>query len=147
LKVEYKIRAMASGDLDAIRRLLHQLGYEIEPGELQQRIAGVANAAGHLVLVAEINGSVQGLVHAYIRPAMEKPPEPVIQALVVDRDMRRAGIARALMDEAENWAVDLGFDSISLHTQTARADAIAFYDSLGYKRATTSHLLRKKVDR
>ena len=49
------------------------------------------------------------------------------------------------MAAAEGWAREQGFETVAVATQIARDDANAFYERLGYERAATSHLLRKRV--
>ena len=61
----------------------------------------VTSTADHLVLVAEVEGRVVGLLHVFVRPAIENPREAVVQALVVGEAYRRAGVARSSMAAAE----------------------------------------------
>ncbi|HZU90798.1 MAG TPA: GNAT family N-acetyltransferase, partial [Stellaceae bacterium] len=77
------------------------------------------------------------------RPAFDKPPEVVVQAIVVDAAGRGRGIGKSLMAAAEDWAAGRGYDSVSLYSRTARAAAHAFYAALGYEPVATSHLFRR----
>lgn len=139
------IRPMTEADIPAGRLLLDQLGYALSLPEMRRRFAAVAAAPDHAVLVAECDGQVAGLVHLYARPAFDKPPEAVVQALVVDSGRRGRGIGKMLMAAAEDWAVQRGYASVSLYSRTGRADAHAFYAALGYERAATSHLFRRTL--
>lgn len=136
---------MQPGDLEAARRLLGQLGYALAADEAARRFAAVTAAQGHRVLVAEQGGRVAGLLHVFARPALEKPPEAVVQALVVDAAARGTGLGRLLMEAAERWAAEQGFASVVLGTNVEREDARAFYARLGYARAATAELLRKAL--
>ena len=138
-------REMKRGDLDAVWPLLEQLGYEITREQLEARFEMIWAASDHLLLVAEQGDRVAGFLHASVRPALEKPPEPVVQAMAVDKSARRAGIGGALMAAAESWARDGGFSSISLYSQVERSDAHAFYTRLGFRPVATSALLRKAL--
>jgi hypothetical protein len=69
------IRDMATRDLPEARHLLAQHGYDIELAEVQRRFEAVVRTPAHAVFVAEQNGWVAGLLHLYVRPALEKPPE------------------------------------------------------------------------
>jgi ribosomal protein S18 acetylase RimI-like enzyme len=82
----------------------------------------------------------------FARPALEKPPEAIVQSLVVDVEARSDGVGRALIGAVENWAKQQGLASVSLSSQVDREDAHAFYDSLGYERVATSSLLRKRLE-
>jgi predicted N-acetyltransferase YhbS len=136
-----RIRPLAEADIEAARGLLRQLGYAISEVELRVRFARVLGAADHLAVVAEDGGSVVGLLHAFERPALEKPCEVVMQALVVDGQARGRGVGRALTQAAEDWARAKGSGSIVLHTQRAQA----FYAPLGYGRVATTDFMRKSL--
>lgn len=142
---DLSVRPMTQADLPSVEPLLAQLGYDIAPDEAAHRLAAVVAAPGHCLDVAERDGRVVAFIHFYARAAIEKPPEVIVQALVVDAGLRGGGIGRHLMQRAENWAADNGYPSVALGTQTSRDDAHAFYERLGYQIAATSHLMRKDV--
>lgn len=144
-RVDITLRPMTAADLPAVRPLLTQLGYEIEAEEVRSRFLAVAAAEAHAVLVAEAAGEVVGFVHVFARPALEKPPEAIVQSLVVDTTRRAGRIGKALMTAVECWARERGFRSVALTSQVTRDDAHAFYERLGYRNAATSHLLRKQI--
>jgi len=139
------IRAVVEADLSALAGLLGQLRYDVPQDELQRRLEKVLTSPGHMAFVSEERGHIHGLVHVYGRPAFEKPPEAIIQAIVVDTRARRAGIGKRLMAAAETWAADQGYASVALHASTDRAGAHAFYTTLGYYRAATSVLFRRTL--
>ncbi len=139
------VRAMTNADLVAARPLLAQLGYALSPEEVASRFARVAAAPDHAVMVAQLDGRVVGLLHVFARPALEKPPEVIIQALVTDETLRRSGVGNILMDEAERWAVDRGFTSVSLSSNVVRDGAHAFYEARGYVRTATAHQFRRDL--
>lgn len=137
------IREMTHDDLDAVLPLMDQLGYDVPPEELARRFAAVTGSGDHKLLVAVVNGRIVGFLHVFARSALEKPPEAMVQSMAVDKAIRRGGIGRLLLTHAETWAAEKGFASVSLHSQLKRDDAHAFYQAQGYKRVTTSGLLRK----
>jgi N-acetylglutamate synthase-like GNAT family acetyltransferase len=136
------IRAFRQADLPTARELLRQLGYEIGGVELSRRLARALAAPDHRIVIAEHDGRVAGLMHVFVRPALEKPCEAVVQALVVDEAMRGRGIGQALMRDAEAWAAARGLASVALHTRNARA----FYASLGYATVASPDFMRKHLD-
>jgi N-acetylglutamate synthase-like GNAT family acetyltransferase len=135
------IRAFRQTDMPTVRELLRQLGYEVGIEELAARLARLLGAADHHVTIAEHDGRVAGLLHAFARPALEKPCEAVVQALVVDETSRGLGVGQALMREAEAWAAARGLASVALHTRSAQA----FYTRLGYRQVATADLMRKAL--
>jgi ribosomal protein S18 acetylase RimI-like enzyme len=135
------IRAFRQSDQPRVRELLHQLGYDIAAEDLDARLARVLSAQDHCIVVAEQDSRVAGLMHVFVRPALEKPCEAVVQALVVDEALRGQGIGRALMCEAEAWAAGRGLGSVALYTRHAGA----FYRRLGYAEAATPDFMRKRL--
>ena len=140
------VRLMGETDIPVATALLGQLGYEMAEAETARRLAIVQRADNHRVWVAEFEGAAVGLLHAFFRPALEKPPEVIVQALVVEVASRARGIGERLMSVAEQWARQIGSPSISLYTGLQRAGAHRFYERLGYTKAGTAHLLRKPLD-
>jgi len=69
----------------------------------------------------------------------------IVQALVVDQASQGSGAGKIMMATAEAWAMDRGFTSVALASQVSRAEAHAFYEAIGYRRAATSHLFRKAL--
>ena len=142
----FQVRPVAMEDAAALRPLLAQLGYALDEAEIRRRIGRIAAAGGHcLVAAEEPDGALIAFLHVYGRAALEKPPEAVVQALVVQDSLRGRGIGRAIMALAEQWARDAGYRYVSLGSQVARDDAHSFYEGLGYARYATSHQFRKTL--
>jgi len=100
------------------------------------------------LFVAEAAGSVVGVLRVRI---CESPPGPLmvprcyatIDDLVVREGWRRRGVGRALMTWAEEWAREKGLEAIELGVWEFNADAICFYQQLGY--TTLSRKLGKPL--
>lgn len=137
---------MTVGDVAATQDLLSQLGYPLALSEIQRRYGAIARSEDHAVMVGVQDERIVALCHMYARPALDKPPEAVVQALVVDQVLRGSGVGKRMMAAAESWAADHGFRSVSLGSQVSRSGAHAFYESLGYRNAATSHQFRKLLD-
>lgn len=56
-----------------------------------------------------------------------------INYLAVSPDMRRRGIGRLMMQEAESRLRELGCPKINLQVRTSNKAVLAFYQKLGYK--------------
>src|SRR5271169_5438100 len=98
-----RLRSMTCEDISDSVPLLAQLGYELTADETAQRVRDVLSTPDHSLLVAESAGRVVGLLHVFVRPAIENPREAVVQAIVVDEAFRRASVGRVLMAAAERW--------------------------------------------
>lgn len=140
------ITELTVADLPAAQSLLAELSYDIPMQELTRRFESVVIRDDHAVLMAKDDaGKALGLIHVYVRAALEKPVEAYIQSLVVSKDARRSGVGSSLNQAAENWGKDRGLKSIALHTQIHRADAVSFYTREGYAEITQSRMLRKSI--
>ena len=67
---------------------------------------------------------------------------------------RRKGIAKAVLNELESWALELGFSSCVLETGERQFEAVCLYTKCGYKKTPnfgpyvevkTSHCFEKKL--
>lgn len=139
------VRPIADADIPIATLLLGQLGYDMPRDELARRLAIVLRDGGHRVWVCELDGKVVGILHAFFRPALDKVPEVMVQALVVEAAQRSKGVGERLMAEAEAFARGFSSASVSLYSGAARADAHRFYERLGYVRTGTSALMRRKL--
>lgn len=140
------IRRMTAVDVPVSQVLLSQLGYQMDVQEVRRRYDAVVQSGDHALMVAEQAGRIIALCHTYARPALDKPPEAVVQALVVDQASRGSGVGKIMMTAAEKWAEDRGFTSVTLASHVSRSDAHAFFESIGYRREGTSHLFRKTLN-
>ena len=138
-------RPMVLDDVSRCLNLFAQLGYELEHHEAERRFLAIAAFPGHSLLVAESEKQIVGLLHVYARTALEKPPEAVVQAVVVDRSFRGSGSGKAFMAAAERWACDRGYRSVSLSSNVARGETHAFYEAIGYRRFSSLHFFRKEL--
>ena len=108
--------------------------FQKPPGPARERayIQGLLADEDHGLFVAEVGGRLAGFLHVM---AHDTPPIPilvprrlaVVDNLVVRRDLRRAGIGRALMERAEQWARRQGATEIDLTVFEFNAAAFAFF--------------------
>lgn len=89
------------------------------------------DACLHLALhVDELVGFVMfslRSVFRYPRPIVE------VEELFVSQGYRRQGVARELMKRVSGWAEERGAYGVFLASDSRRADAHRFYESLGYE--------------
>jgi ribosomal protein S18 acetylase RimI-like enzyme len=101
-----------------------------------------------LHLVAEVDGVVVGQLDAIMRPlpsqgSMRMPRRGALIGVAVDEGWRGRGIGTALMEAAEAWAVDHGFDTLELDVADPNGDARRLYERLGY--GLVAHTLVKPL--
>ena len=147
------------GDVDALHRehLPHIFQEPDGPARDREYMLGVLadESCGFFVAEAEepiasrTEGAILGFVQLTIR---DTPPIPIlvprriafVETLAVREDARRAGIGRALMDQAERWVEESGATEIDLNVHEFNQVAIGFYHSLGY--TTSSRRMSKRLD-
>jgi ribosomal protein S18 acetylase RimI-like enzyme len=137
------IRDARPADIPTVWRLIGQLADAPDEAEFRNRFERVSATSGHRIIVAEVDRAVVGVLHVFERPALEKPCEAVVQALVVDGDRRGSGIGEALMREAEAWAGSRKLAATALYTRIDRDRARRFYERIGYRLKATSHLMSR----
>jgi ribosomal protein S18 acetylase RimI-like enzyme len=132
------VRDARPTDVAAVHRLIGQLADAPDEAAFRARFESVLATDGHRIIVAEVEGKVVGVLHMFERPALEKPCEAVVQALVVDSEARSSGVGEALMREAEAWAQSRKLPAVSLYSRDDRKRAHAFYERIGYRIKSTS---------
>ena len=140
------IRPARQGDAADLARLTAQLGYDVESDGLAQRLSRVLASPDQGVIVADLDGEVVGWVHTMIWEYLEAEAFVVIGGLVVDESRRKAGIGRALMQAAEEWARSRGHSVVRLWSSLARTGAHRFYERIGYTNIKTQYSFVKALD-
>ena len=82
-------------------------------------------------LIAESEGEIIGYASAFLPSAGGVAD---LMTIAVHPDFRRQGIAHHLIAELENWAAELGADSMMLEVDINNENAIALYTKLGYQK-------------
>lgn len=141
---EWAIRPAREDDAAALWRLSAELGYAIDPRDVTPRLAAV-RAAGGEILVAERAGRPVGWAQLGVAPALVEARTARLVGLVVSADARGAGVGRALVAAAEDWAIRRGAVGLALSSNVVRHDAHAFYDRLGFARTKTQLVFHKPL--
>ena len=129
-----QIRPCTPQDAAAVSALLRELGYPVSIPLAAAQIQDLSATGWDPILLAEADGVVVGLLASH-RCRMLQYAKPVmrITALVVGRNARRRGVGRLLMQHAEQMADAQGCEFVELTSAADRADAHAFYRSIGYE--------------
>jgi ribosomal protein S18 acetylase RimI-like enzyme len=103
--------------------------------EIRALLAELASDTSRRLLVAEVeSGAIAGTVDVLINknPTHGGRPWAVIENVVVSEALRRHGIGRDLMTEALRFAQVANCYKVQLHSGKQRAEAHAFYRTLGF---------------
>src|SRR6476661_3308635 len=134
----FSIRFADASDVPELTRLFAELGYDIPPTELAERLDTFHTAGEQAFVAADLSsGRLFGVATLHATPVLHRAgPVGRVTALVVDSSVRGRGIGRALMSAAERWAAELGCVLIEVTSNQRRTDAHKFYEGLGYERTS-----------
>lgn len=133
-------------DAAEIARLSGELGYPVSIDAMHARLHALLPLPQHRIVVAQgEHGGLLGWIAVERRHTLESGERIEIAGLVVDAAARGSGVGRALVADAEQWALAQGFGAIGVRSNVAREGSHPFYESLGYVRAKTQHVYRKRL--
>jgi len=129
-----QIRACTPRDATAVGALLGELGYEVSAKQAAEHIRQLTLTGSDPIFLAVADGEVRGLVALHISRMLQyTAPVVRVTALVVDGRARRRGVGKRLMEHAEHLAAAAGCGAVELTSALGRAEAHAFYRSIGYE--------------
>ncbi|MEQ9334215.1 GNAT family N-acetyltransferase [Thalassobaculum sp.] len=132
------IRPAAPGDAPTVEALLAQLGYRMPASELHRRLRASSASETDAVLVATMDGRMVGLIALHWATMLHQPaPTARIATLVVADDARGRGVGRTLVEAGAEAARRAGCAILELTTALHRADAVAFYEAIGFTASST----------
>jgi GNAT superfamily N-acetyltransferase len=141
-----EIRLARAADYARIAELAGQLGYPSTADEIARRLAGMSASGEHAVFVAQsVDGAIAGFLGAFVYRAVEADARVEISGLVVDERYRSQAVGRFLLERAEAWAREKGYEATSLRSNVIRERAHAFYERQGYEHTKTQKSFRKKL--
>jgi GNAT superfamily N-acetyltransferase len=134
MKSAARIRRARPGDAEAIAGLLGELGYPAEAAQVERRLERIARDPSSRLFIADVNGEIAGLGGLHVLPLVEHDELGcMLTAMVVGVKHRRRGIGAELVSAVEREARSRGCDRLVLSSADRRADAHAFYESLGFE--------------
>jgi len=140
-----QIRACTPKDATVVGALLGELGYEVSAKQAAEHIRQLTLTGSDPIFLAVADGEVRGLVALHISRMLQyAAPVVRVTALVVDGRARRRGVGKRLMEHAEHLAAAAGCGAVELTSALGRAEAHAFYRSIGYE--ASSLRFRKTLD-
>lgn len=140
------IRPAQIADARSISELTTQLGYDVPPSTVGERLARLVGRSDQQFLVAEMDDDVVGWIHVVTIEYIETGAFGVVGGLVVDRTHRKHGVGRALMARAEDWVRGQGCTLMRLWSSAMRTESHRFYEHLGYANVKTQYTFVKALD-
>ena len=136
---DYKEIEMLFAEIDTYHRESLPLVFRKPdgPSRTQDFLFGVLNDRNAMIFIAEYQGRIIGLVHAYVREIPEIPiriPCQVgeVDQIIVTQRYRHYGVGKALMERVHQWAGEMKLDRLELSVWDFNQGAHGFYRDLGY---------------
>lgn len=139
-----QIRRAKRQDMEALAHLVTQLGYPSDRDQIRRRISRLAPGQS-AVLVATSGGDALGFVHVAVKVNIQIEPSADIAGLIVAERVRGSGVGRALMQAAEDWALQHRCATVYVSTNVMRRGARSFYRRLGYEPVKESVVFSKRL--
>ena len=133
---QINIREAEMTDIFALTKLMNELGYDTTIDEMKIRFTSIQNHEDYKTFIATSNTQVVGMVGMTKNYFYEQNGIYIrVVALVINYGFRQNGIGRKLMEASENWAREVGADTILLNCGNREERTIArqFYQTLGYQ--------------
>lgn len=128
------VRHATDADAQDIARLIGQLGYPFDASDAPRRLAKMATGGRAVVLLAEQNGHVVGLITSHLLSVINREYDVAwLTTLVIEKTVRGSGVGRTLVQAVEQFAREAGCERLTVTTHLHRADAHAFYEKLGFE--------------
>ena len=138
------IRKIDSKDALQISVLANQLGYNINEAAVTTQIASVVKHSEHLVFIAIQDDKLTGFIHGCKMLRLTSPTFWEICGLVVDRNYRRQGIGKKLVQHLKN-SIEPNIN-IRVRCNVKRDSAHLFYKDLGYAEKKEQKVFEKQAD-
>jgi ribosomal protein S18 acetylase RimI-like enzyme len=145
----WRVREATAADVDVIVALFlegdwhHHRGVPAAfaepspPVRSREHVENIINSERSAILLAEHEGEVAGFVHVEERSAPAGPvfvPQQflLVDSIVVTESLRGSGAGQSLMEAAYAWGRTRSLASVQLNVWEFNAEAIRFYERLGY---------------
>ena len=135
-----QVREIVDSDVDSIISLWHAAGVSRPWNNPDVDIAFARRDVHSTILVGHVGARL--VVTAMIG---EDGHRGWVYYVATDPDLRGRGFGRQIMDAAEAWLAARGVWKVQLLVRADNAQAVAFYDHLGYKDTRTT-CLQKVLD-
>lgn len=145
--MEHVIRESRLEDAAAIYKLnSEEMGYDYSLNETVGILNRLLFDAQHKIYVAEFSERVVGYVHIAVYELLYAPKLINIMGIAVSSSFQRMGIGKALLEQAELWAKEIGASGVRVCSGSKRSQAHALYRSMGYGDGRTQLNFKKMFE-
>jgi GNAT superfamily N-acetyltransferase len=138
------IRKAKKSDASLLAILSGELGYPTTTAEMESRLEILFSKSDNGIYVAELD-SLVGWIHVAIIQSLESNPFVEICGLVVAESQRGKGIGTRLVEMAESWVQEKGYNHIRVRTNVLRKETRRFYKQVGFQSKKTQEVFDKII--
>jgi GNAT superfamily N-acetyltransferase len=131
--MQFASRFAEISDANEIARLSEQWGYLSTSEKMKRCLQDIADNKDHVVFVLLYDNQIAGWIHGIYSLRIESDPFVEIGGLVVDKNFRRRGMGKYLIDKIIEWSALRNCHKIRVRCNVIRREANAFYGSVGFK--------------
>lgn len=116
--------------------------------EIEEFFAGNAVDIVETFVVERPSGNLAGFIELNIRSFVEgsrSTQVPYVEAWYIDPDIRGKGIGKSLIEKAEKWSLDKGFNEMGSDAELENQGSIAAHKALGFKEVDRIVCFLKKL--
>jgi len=144
--MQYVARFAEMDDAHAIAYLSEQWGYKSTKEKMLRCLQDIRNKSDHVIYVLLNDDQIiVGWIHGIYSLRVESDPFVEIGGLVVDKDFRRQGLGKFLVDKIVEWSLLRNCHMIRVRCNIIRKEANAFYGSIGFKEIKQQKIYDMKV--
>jgi aminoglycoside 6'-N-acetyltransferase I len=149
------IRLATKADAEAWLAMRAALWPDANDDELRLEVGRYFVAHGepllpHRVFVAERDGAIVGMLELSLRPyadGCDSSPVPFIEGWYVAERWRRSGVGGALVQAAEQWALDNGYTEMASDALLENIESERAHKALGFEEVERAIRFRKELKR
>ena len=143
--MQFDIRFAEMSDALAIADLSEQWGYQSTKENMLRCLHKIKNNSDHVIYVMLKDDQMIGWIHGIYSLRVESAPFVEIGGLVVDKDFRRHGLGKLLINKIVEWSLFRNCHIIRVRCNIIREEANAFYGKIGFKEIKRQNVYDMKV--
>jgi GNAT superfamily N-acetyltransferase len=132
-------------DAQEIAALSEQWGYRSTKENMLHCLQGIRNNSDHVVYVLLNGDQMIGWIHGIYSMRIESDPFVEIGGLVIDKEFRRHGLGKFLVNKIIEWSLFRNCHMIRVRCNIIRKEANVFYASIGFKEIKQQKVYDMKV--
>jgi GNAT superfamily N-acetyltransferase len=141
----FDIRLAEMNDAHAIAELSAQWGYQSTHEKIKYLLNEILHNKDHAIFVLPHKNQMIGWIHGIYSLRVESDPFVEIGGLVVDKDFRRQGSGKLLINKMIEWSLSRNCHLIRVRCNIIRVEANAFYSSIGFNEIKQQKVYDMKV--